>query len=86
MDGRFGGEPADHVDLKGRGAVKAAHARCDEVFDHLLARIGLDRIGHKTSESLDEALRCGLKHRGRKEQHRVLRLLRGQEFGRIGPY
>ena len=78
-------QTADQVNLKRRGAVKPLHTRRDQVFNHFFRRVGLDGIGHKARKSLQKTTRGRLHGLGRKKQHRILRLLIAQVFGRIGP-
>ena len=85
MHGGARREARNHLDLHRRGDVKALDPGGDEVLDHHLVRVRLDRIGHKARKAVDEAARRGLQDRGREEHHRVHRLLIAKEFGRIRP-
>lgn len=81
----MGREPADQVDLERRGHVEAGDSRRNQIADHRLVGVRLDRIGHQPRKPGDEFPRPLLQHLGGKDQHRVFRLQTTDDLGGVVP-
>ena len=81
----IGGHAADQVDLEGGCDVETLEACGDEVLDHDLIGVRLDRIGHKPRKTVDELPRPVLQDRRCKDHDRMFRSEMANDIRRIVP-